>query len=93
MNEELKRQNELADALIHKLERIKTLWEELPTLDDLEELANTAKCVAGCLEKARETYMDGDFPTLDDLQEHTKATAAMADALDAAMAAVEGGVR
>lgn len=82
MSNDLKRQNELADSLIQKLERIKGLWNELPSEDHLEELEKHADGVAGRLEKARETYMDGDFPTVESLQELAKEAAVLAESVE-----------
>jgi hypothetical protein len=83
MMDELKQQNDLADTLIQKLERIEDLWDGLPTQDDLEELARTAHALATCLGLCRETWMNGDFPSLDDLQELAKEAAGVAESLDA----------
>lgn len=91
MNEDLKQHNDSADALIQKLERIKDLWDQLPTQDDMEDLARSAAQVAGLLEQARETWMDDDVPTLDALQNLAKEAAATAESLDAVSAASEGG--
>jgi hypothetical protein len=76
------RQNEMADALIQKLERIKELWEQLPTEDDLEELEQHAAGVAASLEHASATYMDGDFPTVDSIQELAKVASLLATDLE-----------
>jgi hypothetical protein len=82
MNNETKRQNELADSLVQKLERVKSLWAELPTQDDLEELEKHADGVAGRLEDAREIYMDAEFPTVESLQELAKEAALMAESVE-----------
>ena len=71
---ELQCQNELADSLIAKLERIKTLWEEMPNEDAMETLVRQADGIASDLEKAKEVYNADDFPSdfhLDELIEKT----------------------
>ena len=42
----LSRENELADTLIAKLERIKALWAEMPTASDLADLNKAAGSLA-----------------------------------------------
>jgi len=66
---ELLRANGLADELISKLERIKILWAEVVSEDELIDLSNVAGSIAGSLEQAREAYNSDDFPTVDDLNE------------------------
>ena len=69
---ELREQNEMADALIAKLEKIKAIWAELPTVDDLEEIGKAAGSVAASLERAKEAYNGDDFPTTDDFDDLDK---------------------
>jgi hypothetical protein len=85
MSDDLEQQNEMADSLIQKLERIKELWEELPTQDEIDELAKSAHSVAVCLVEALETYLDGDFPTVESLQEVGREAATLAEGVDAGM--------
>jgi len=56
--EDLSRQNELVDALLKKLEQVKTLWEELPTIDDIQEIGQAAGGLASDLKGARELSED-----------------------------------
>jgi hypothetical protein len=79
---DFKEHNDLADGLIQKLERIRGLWNELPSEDDLEELEKHAHGLAGCLERAREIYMDRDFPTPESLQEVAKEAASLAAGME-----------
>ena len=60
---ELVRQNELAEALLAKLERIKTLWAELPAEDELNDLCHAAGAIQTQLQQAKETFVSGDFPS------------------------------
>jgi hypothetical protein len=68
-NDELKTQNDLADALIDKIGRIKSAWDELPNLDDLEEMVKHTKWLVDNLEKANTIYNSEDFPNEDSLRE------------------------
>lgn len=79
---DLKQQNDLAEGLIQKLERIKELWGELSSEDDLEDLEKHAHGLAGCLERARETYTDEDFPTGEALQELAREGAILAESVE-----------
>jgi hypothetical protein len=87
---DLERQNELADALLEKLGRIKELWAEMPTVDDLEEASKAAGGVAESLAEARETYQSDEFPTVDDLNEMSSAAGHIAERLEEAQTAADG---
>ena len=73
-SEELARQNELADNLLKKLERIKELWAECPSTADLEKLAERLNLINEHLVSVEETWKEGDFPTAEDLAHFVKMT-------------------
>ncbi len=60
--EELREQNQLADALIAKLERIKDLWEDLPDEDEMEPLDSRLGSIVGSLKEIPELSGAIDFP-------------------------------
>jgi hypothetical protein len=78
MNDDLERQNELADALLRKLEQIKTLWTEIPDEGEWNALASAANRLATSLEHAQETFDSAEFPTVDDLAELAREAASLA---------------
>ncbi|MGA2066864.1 MAG: hypothetical protein ABSG86_17940 [Thermoguttaceae bacterium] len=59
---ELREQNELADSLISKLERVKALWDVIPGTEELEDLAKAVNNIATSLQEATDTYNSDDFP-------------------------------
>jgi len=71
--EKLERQVELANELLATLERIKAVWAEMPTEDDLATLQDAATNIASVLGQAKETFNDPSFPTEDDLREVAEA--------------------
>ena len=82
---ELQAQNDLAAALLDKLEKIRDVFAELPSDGDLEVISKESERLAGHLEQARATFNASDFPSentgLDDAQ---KSAAAIAGSLTAA---------
>jgi len=56
MVSELERQNVLADKLLSTLEKIKVAWDNLPSEDEVNDLAKAAGNMAGCLATAREQW-------------------------------------
>ena len=66
---DLQKQNELADSLIAKLERIKALWDELPSDDYLTNLNRQVEGVAESLKNAAETFQSDEFPSAEYLGE------------------------
>ena len=81
MNNDLQQQNELADALIEKLERIKALWTEIPSADDMAELAAGAATLAASLEHSQAIVTSDDFPTADDMAELASEANRIADSV------------
>jgi tetrahydromethanopterin S-methyltransferase subunit B len=81
---DMQQQNELADALIQKLERIKALWNELPAQDDLEELAKVATNFAQTMKQATDTYLSDEFPTEDAIQELARSAQDLPNTLERA---------
>ena len=55
--DELVRANKLSDQLIAKLKRIKALWAQIPSVEDLEEIGKGAAALAGSLNEAHEPTM------------------------------------
>jgi hypothetical protein len=85
---ELERQNELAGNLLEKLERIKVLWSELPSIDEMEDAAKTAADIADALQRACETYNSGEFPSeVNGFDEVQKTAAALESSLSEASVA------
>jgi hypothetical protein len=84
MSNDLQKQNDLADALLQKLERIHQLWQGLPTEEELNELLVTAMNLSPNLEHAREIFNSDEFPELADLKELTQAANSLAASLDRA---------
>lgn len=80
--DELREQNELADSVIAKLERIKALWEEMPTEDDLADLCRTAQSIAGSFESIKETWNSNDFPSGPEIEDLNKAVGSIAGGLE-----------
>ena len=70
--EELRLQNELADQLLSKLQAIKEAWEELPTIDDLNEYDKVLGSIASTSFDEFTAAWEG-LPSLDDVQEYSKA--------------------
>ncbi len=84
--DELTRQTGLADALLEKLERINALWSELPSEDDLTNLANVAGSLAETLKQVKEAFLDDNFPNEDSLESIAKAAGSLAEAMQATIA-------
>ena len=76
--------NDLADELIAKLEKIKSLWGEIPSVDDLTEIGKEAAAIAASLNEASETYGADNFPGIDGLAEIGKEAANIAVVLSQA---------
>jgi hypothetical protein len=89
MSESLESQNALADSLLEKLERIKTVWTELPSEDDLADMARTVGGIAESLKEAQETFSAEDFPSEDELTPIAQAASTIASSLEAAIEAKE----
>ncbi len=89
MNEGLESQNALADALIEKLKRIKELWEELPSDDNLADVARVAGGIAESLAEAKVAFCDEEFPGEDDLTPIARAASTIASSLQEAIEAKE----
>jgi hypothetical protein len=55
------------------LERIKQLYADIPSVDELTEISDVAAMVASRLEAVKAAWMDSDMPTLDELKEYEEA--------------------
>ena len=53
---DLERQNELAKELLNTLERIKAIWEELPSEEEIENTVKQAAALTGCFREAAEEW-------------------------------------
>jgi hypothetical protein len=82
--EELQAQNQLADQLIGKLDRIKALWSEIPSEDDLSGMVDATSHIAAKLEYAMETWQSDDFPNEGDLNDVSHVAAGLASSLNEA---------
>jgi hypothetical protein len=82
MSTNLQPQIDQADILIAKLQQIKTLWDEIPSEDELEDLAKQAGQLAGALESASETFQSDAFPGEEELEDLAKQAAGLAGALE-----------
>ncbi len=69
---ELVRQNELADALLQKLERIKEMWAECPNEDELADLDQAVGSIAAGLQAVKEVWISRDFPIAEDFDDLDK---------------------
>jgi len=85
-SEELRVQNELADALLSKLERIKALWDELPSEEALNEIGSSAESLARSLQGAKATFADEEFPSEEALNEIGSSAESLARSLQEANA-------
>jgi hypothetical protein len=84
MSNDLQKQNDLAHALLQKVEQINALWCDCPTEEELNELLAVRMNVAASLEHAREISNSADFFDLDELQELAQAASSLAANLDRA---------
>ncbi len=66
---ELERQKVLADELLSTMEKIKAIWDELPNLEQLQEMLEKAAGLADDLVSAKDTWRDEYFPTHDAIAE------------------------
>jgi len=71
MVSDLERQNAQAKELLNTLEKIKAAWDELPSEDEMEDVAKASGNVAACLKDAREHW--DNLPSEDDLNDLAKA--------------------
>lgn len=83
---ELREQNELADSLIAKLERIKALWDEMPDEAQVAKFDQQIGSIADNLERAKTTWNSHEFPGIegggDTLDVYERVTGAIADNLE-----------
>ena len=79
--EELREQNELADSLIAKLERIKALWAEMPGEAETDSLEKALGNIEAGMTQIMETYNSDDFPGADDFDDLNKQCASIANNL------------
>ena len=56
--------NELADELIEKLERIKTLWAEIPSVEDLQEVDAKAAALGVSVTEATRLLLSEKEPSM-----------------------------
>ncbi len=97
-NSELHEQAELLDvlnakaqALLVSLAAINSAFGELPTLDELQEIASMVGEIESGLENARKTYNSDDFPSeANGLDEIAKEAQALAGSLTEAVEAYTG---
>jgi hypothetical protein len=83
MSTNLQPQIDQADILITKLQQIRALWDELPSIGDLAAVTNQAARLAGALESANEA-----IPAEDDLKAATDQAQRLAGALESANEAI-----
>ena len=69
ITQDLREQNELADSLIAKLERIKALWAEMPNEAETDELEKAIGNIEAGMTQIVETYNSDAFPGADDFDD------------------------
>ena len=88
--DELLRQNELADALLAKLEsieavlhRVKQIWQgdELPTQDAIERYAGSTGAVAALLDRVKQLW-ESERPDQAAIDRYVESAAAVGTALE-----------
>jgi hypothetical protein len=79
MTTDLERQNGLAKELLATLERIKAIWDELPSEDDVERAVKQAEALARSMKTAVCNWQE--LPTNQEIEDTVKVAAELDSAM------------